>query len=74
MSKKATAELFRPKALVKADQTTEIAQAIMAEETAARVAKTARLKAARLAQEAATPAPVKKPRRAAAKAKPAAAR
>ncbi|MCX5480970.1 hypothetical protein OSH08_18365 [Kaistia geumhonensis] len=74
MSKKATAELFRPKAIVKADQTTEIAQAIMAEETAARVAKTARLKAARLAQEAAAPPPVKKPRRAAAKAKPAAAR
>ena len=59
----AAGAVFRPKAAEKADMTTQVANAIIADETAKRIAKTERLRAARLASEANAPAVAPKKRR-----------
>lgn len=71
------AALFKPKpskSESKADTTTNVARAILDDETARREAKTAKLRAQRLAMEEAqaAEAPVKAPKRSAAAKKPAA--
>jgi hypothetical protein len=67
----AAGALFRPKAAEKADMTTQVANAIIADETAKRIAKTERLRAERLAHQADTPPAAPKARRTTKRARPA---